>query len=539
MQTGSATALNWTHKLIARLCASLVTAVLLGPIYGHARDGQQIPLDAVILMDDSGSMRGTDPLKLRFSAFSLFIRLLRDEDSIGVVKFDDAASVVMPLHPLGTDHARRALDKTARHFSTRGAYTDIYAGLKMALQEVKRRGRQQAQKAVILISDGLMDVNPAARRNDEATRLLHEALLPEYQEAQVKIVALALSPAADRAFLETIAVSTGGTFFYTPHAMDLSAALFSIFDGLKAPDMLAVKDQRVSIDASVKEATFLVIANPSKGEVTLVRPDGVRVRRKSQDPAVKWFVGQDYVVCTVQRPLPGEWHVETAGRRPTKVVVVTDIRLEARLDRETYFTGQEVQISARLVGVGHAGAIALPLDELEFRASVYPPDAPEGSELPLSREGHWRAVGAPGDLATWYGATYVLPSSPGKYRGRVTATAPTFSREKSFSFQVLVPQAISASSRTSANAAPFTPEVSDPASVEEEMTGGEALLQDLDQEPPQPSPWSDALWKLAIVHGALFVLGGGAMLGRRLARGSRWLRKPVDEPALPLVQEDK
>jgi hypothetical protein len=79
----------------------------------------------------------------------------------------------------------------------------------------------------MLISDGLMDVNPASGiSNEETIRRLQHTLLPGYQQAQLRVVTLALSPMADRALLQDIATATGGHFFEAPDAQTLSQALF-------------------------------------------------------------------------------------------------------------------------------------------------------------------------------------------------------------------------------------------------------------------------------------------------------------------------
>jgi hypothetical protein len=536
MATDISRASHRTRRLSRWVWAMLGMAVALCPVPGYTRETQPLPLDAIILMDDSGSMQKTDPLKLRFSALSLFIRLLRGDDAVGVVKFDEAANIVVPLQPTGTEKDRRTMDKASKSFSTRGAYTNLYTGLKGALQEIQRHGREQAEKAVILISDGLMDVNPSVMHNDEALRLLHDSLLPAFQNARVKVVTLALSPAADRALLEAIAAATGGAFFYTPQAQELSTALFGIFDGLKSPDMVAVQGHQVSIDASVKEATFFILTDPSQGDIALIRPDGVRVDGTRKDPTIRWFTGKDYVLSTVQGPLVGTWRVDTAGQRPAKVVVITDVRLEVGLDRESYVAGQEVRVSARLVGTGHPASVPLPLADLTFTAAVLPPDAPEGVKLFLSRDVHQIAEAA---RDPWYGATYPLPSSPGEYRGRVTAVAPTFSREKSFAFRVLPPPAMLAPLETPASPAP-EPRAPMPAAlrlVEGGETGGDAFRQDTAHASPIPSPWFDALRKLAVVHGVLLVLGGGALLGRRLTMGAWWTARTPHEP--PTLEQEE
>ncbi len=62
-----------SHGIQRILWVIAVMIGLLSPLYGYAKAGQDIPLAVVVVMDDSSSMRKTDPLKLRFSAFSLLI----------------------------------------------------------------------------------------------------------------------------------------------------------------------------------------------------------------------------------------------------------------------------------------------------------------------------------------------------------------------------------------------------------------------------------------------------------------------------------
>jgi hypothetical protein len=300
-----------------------------------------------------------------------------------------------------------------------------------------------------------MDVNPASGMpNDEATRRLQHTLLPAYQQAQVRVVTLALSPMADRALLLDIAIMTGGHFFDAPDARALSHALFEIFDSLKTPDLVPVREQRVTIDPAVKEATFFIQLEAPKANVALIRPDGTRVMKNSQNPTTKWFVEKDYVLCTIQGLQAGEWQIDTAGGRTTKVVVITDVRLEVTMDPEQTVPGQEVRIAARLVATGDQEPTVVLPAELGFMVKVWSPTAAESTTMRMSRQESPPAEQA---IGQWFGTAYAPPAGPGEYRGRVIAAAPTFSREKSFVVRVLAPQSAPSA------AGPSVGTISDPA----------------------------------------------------------------------------
>jgi Mg-chelatase subunit ChlD len=517
----------------------LILLALLWPLSSHAQAAPQMPLDAVVLVDDSGSMRKTDPLKLRFSAFSLFTRLLRQNDAVGLVKFDEGARLVRPLQRLAADRDRSRLDGALTRFSTRGAYTDLYAGLKAALAEMRQRGRAQAEQAVVLISDGLMDVNPASGLSNEARlQALRTTLLPAYRAAQVKIITLGLSPAADRPLLEEIATATDGRFFYVPQAEALSEAFYRVFDDLKRPAMVAVEGQRVSIDPAVQEATFFIMAGTAKADVALVRPDGVKIDSQHREPTVAWYAGADYALVTVQKPSAGTWQVITAQPRPIKVAVVTDVRLEVALHQAGDPTKPQIQIAARLTGEGPASLGPLPLAELTFTAEIVPPGAAAATILTLSSQADPRPTGeasapVPLSLGHWHSTVFTPASATGEYQGRVIARAPTFSREKSFAFRVPsqlatppMPQTSGASAAEAqlphvlASSPPETPLSSPPsrdiaAREGERRPETEAATHDL-------ALWSNALQRWAIGHAILFGLGGFVLLGLRLRRGVWW-----------------
>jgi hypothetical protein len=76
--------LVWLVFLVA---ASLVSSA-------RAADGG---VDAVLVMDSSGSMAKNDPNKLRVPAAKLFMSLLGERDRIGLVSFSDNGYPVLHL----------------------------------------------------------------------------------------------------------------------------------------------------------------------------------------------------------------------------------------------------------------------------------------------------------------------------------------------------------------------------------------------------------------------------------------------------------
>ncbi|HDO34120.1 MAG TPA: VWA domain-containing protein, partial [Chromatiales bacterium] len=85
-----------TRRRRTALIALLWLALAPGwvtPAHARARGG----IDAVLVLDSSGSMRHTDPLRLRVPAAKLFISLLGAGDRVGVISFSGHAWPVIGL----------------------------------------------------------------------------------------------------------------------------------------------------------------------------------------------------------------------------------------------------------------------------------------------------------------------------------------------------------------------------------------------------------------------------------------------------------
>ncbi|HSJ48297.1 MAG TPA: vWA domain-containing protein, partial [Gammaproteobacteria bacterium] len=119
--------------------------------------GGKAGIDAVLLMDSSGSMRWTDPKKLRVPAARLFMSLLGPEDRVGLVSFSDAGYPVQFLTPLEGETKDKALASTDR-ISSRGVFTNLHAALLKGQEMLQRREDSQREQILILMTDGLMDV---------------------------------------------------------------------------------------------------------------------------------------------------------------------------------------------------------------------------------------------------------------------------------------------------------------------------------------------------------------------------------------------
>jgi len=109
---------------------------------------ERAPIDAVVVLDRSGSMSGAPMHSVREATCSL-LRLLGLNDRLGVVAFDDDVELVLPLavHDIATAIAR------VRQIETAGC-TNLSGGWLKAFEMLTSASRSDALRRIIVLTDG-------------------------------------------------------------------------------------------------------------------------------------------------------------------------------------------------------------------------------------------------------------------------------------------------------------------------------------------------------------------------------------------------
>lgn len=112
--------------------------------------------DIMLVLDESGSMASADFVREKNFAISIMNTLMTGTGGarIGVVQFSGDARLSMQL----TDNKQSAINQVNSMFQ-RGGSTCIGCGIAAAQQELQVRGRQQATKFMIVLTDGVNNVN--------------------------------------------------------------------------------------------------------------------------------------------------------------------------------------------------------------------------------------------------------------------------------------------------------------------------------------------------------------------------------------------
>ena len=176
--------------------------------------------DVVLVLDNSGSMRTNDPERIAAKAVTDFAARLGPDTRISVIEFATTPSVLMPLTAMD-DSTRAGVEAAVDKLDYRGQWTDTGAALERALYELDTHGRPGAQKYIVLMTDGYVDVGNASRDSDKI-HWITQSLIPEAVSKHVRVFGIAFTDQADYELLQTLAEKTGAGYYRAFQPGDLA-----------------------------------------------------------------------------------------------------------------------------------------------------------------------------------------------------------------------------------------------------------------------------------------------------------------------------
>ena len=215
----------------------------------------------VFLIDESGSMKQTDPRNLSRKAISLFttlsLVLSGDETAteLGIIGFSDSARIILPLTPPD----RVNIDTVVKKLNKEGKHTDIKAALEKALDML---GTSNDNAMVILLTDGRIEVPDTVNIKTYLSSM--DSLINLFDRKGIPIHTVGLSNKVDEKLLKKIATSTGGEF----HLVEKASRLPRIFGRL-----ISMQTGTMSMEFDSMEITFEVSQkNTPKFVISVVKP---------------------------------------------------------------------------------------------------------------------------------------------------------------------------------------------------------------------------------------------------------------------------
>ncbi len=385
-------------------------------------------VDAVLLMDSSGSMAKNDPHELRVPAAKLFMSLLGQNDRIGLISFSDNGYPVLHLTAPGSDNDARIL-ASADKVSSKGVYTNLYAALEKGVNMLGKEGKPGQEKMLVLMSDGKMDVGDSDE-DWKLTQKLQDELLKTIEDRRIKVYTIAFTEASDVDLLKDVAQRSGGLFKLAKNDTDLHDVFSDIFETAKSPDMLPIEGGEFAVDASIEEVTIVASKEREDIRIFLQSPDERKISAADAGDKLRWFQSEHFDMITLQNPQPGKWKLLfSAGKN--RAYIVTNMTLNHNPQQPNLNAGEDMVLESWLEQDGKLLDKEAVLTNTRFRINIEAPDG-ANADFDLYDTGKFGDKRAADGLYS----NILSYENPGSYRIDIIAEGETFKRQKTVHFEV-------------------------------------------------------------------------------------------------------
>ena len=409
--------------LISRVLVTTCTFFSIGLSTAYAEE--KPPLDTVVIMDSSGSMKLTDPKQLRKPAAKLFISLLGDQDRLSVVSFSSQAWPITYLTPLETDKQINQALKATDKISHKGAHTNIHSAISKGIEFLKESDQLDREPIIVLMSDGQMDVGNAAE-SKRLRQAIFDDLLPQLIEQNIKIYSIAFTEASDQQLLQEIADATEGRYALAASDDVLHKVFSKIFEQTKEPNMLPLNENAFIVDSSIQEITIIANKESDKSQIYLETPSGKKINSTFKSETVKWFVSTSFDMITIRKPEEGDWKILFSDD-DNRAYIVADVKLRTQFELNTESYNPELMIKAWFEQNEETEANQDLLKNMTVTLEIELPDGSiETLDVDISKEANDFTVRYKPTTNGFYGATMIAKSS-------------TFQRQQTFSFRNTMP----------------------------------------------------------------------------------------------------
>ncbi len=309
-------------------------------------------IDVALVIDKSGSMGNYGYMEPAKTAASTFVGLMQIGDRIGVVSFNQNATVNFPLTTIISE-ATKTDAQNAISAITSGGATSIGGGIQEGQNQLNN-GNTSVHQGMILLSDGQQNSPPMV-----------EDVLPTIPE-NTDIYTIALGPNSDQVLLNDIAAQTGGFYSFAPDASGLQNIYNTIRANVTGQQVIANFSGSINqgqtithnapVDGSVTNATFAVTWPGSDLDLELIDPNGRIINPDTAlvDPDIEFSTGNTYEFYTVNSPVAGDWTLKIiaidlpSGSEDynASIIGTATLTMDVYFSKNEYGVGEPILISA-------------------------------------------------------------------------------------------------------------------------------------------------------------------------------------------------
>lgn len=281
-------------------------------------------IDAILLIDTSGSMRYSDGERTALEAAQLFIDMMETRNSrIGVVAFTDELQAVMPLTPINSPSGKEAIKNAVAGFEYVG-YTDIGMSLKEAVSMLTADMNDANSPMIVLLTDGVIEIKPgqSARTVEMSYSDVLNALDTLSDQAPVYTIGLNHNDSVDIDLLRMISGQTLARNYIAEEAADLPLIFNEIFaDHIRSSltevaafttDGEQYTDVTIPINSAfVAEANIIMLSSKPISDIKISNPSGDAVSFDGDKYTLSH--ANRYSMIKIVSPAEGDWVLSVKG----------------------------------------------------------------------------------------------------------------------------------------------------------------------------------------------------------------------------------
>ncbi|GHF01792.1 TIGR03503 family protein [Thalassotalea profundi] len=114
-------------------------------------------------------------------------------------------------------------------------------------------------------------------------------------------------------------------------------------------NQIPLLDNRFRIDAQLDEVTLLFYRKAGSQPVILIRPDGSKLKVNNfPKDEVEWFDDRTFDLIKMKSPMIGPWQAVGEVSPDSKIMVITEVRLEVEPLPKTILAGETLKVFAKL-----------------------------------------------------------------------------------------------------------------------------------------------------------------------------------------------
>jgi len=357
-------------------------------------------LAVVLAIDASGSMRHTDPYRLRETAARMFIDLLSPEDFLGIITFDHEVQVVLPLQQAGAAPEKAVFkERLSSALQPRGN-TDFTIALEAARKELLKGAAEGARPVVVLLTDGEPDPDP---RRSQDTAFMDSYMKSLWDAVQacalegISVYTVGFSPEINPGIIQKISLDTRGDCYILNEPAEMLVSFFELLGNLKNRRTLVEEVHSLQgapytfnfdVDEYTKQVNLVAVSlEPSSGScgLSLMPPGGEAVQVESLTLSNE----KDYSMAVLSQPgetYRGQWQASVSGNGRVRLLGDMDLSVKGWLEEPAPASQHPLHepLDFRVKVTGAAGQL---LRDLQVEIQLKKPGLDRIETVPLAEAG--------------------------------------------------------------------------------------------------------------------------------------------------------